>query len=585
VSLLVALLFLFAACEKEDFGGANGGVQGTIRVDFTIGEIAYGENEVVARGAGPARKSETVVAAVTEDIYMYATLAEEVATGEAEEEALRAEVIPVGNRLRIVAYKKNGGTYAYESNAEYVVAAGGIVPVSEHPVGLLLAATGTYKFVAYSINAATVPSYAASIGAISPGDSDLLWGETVDIGINEVNNNVNINMKHKFSRVTVEVTTASSAGTPSIDAVSAEMAGYKASLTVASGALAKDGGFTQNYLASEWTGTGGTTATSDPHLVFTGDDNPVSVKINSLTLAGMAYSTTVPVTKFGMKLEPGCRYTLSIDLRKVIFAGSNVYWKWKNDVNHGLGGYLTFDAPGGTNQARQGVLFLCGSLVGISGAGSDGSAYSSSGTKAYVPNFTSAGVSDWENPDSYQFDISGMTYFAGEDQGDDSYGAYLSKDAHNTANNYAHWKARKGDICRYISENNYGPEEGGARYKYRMPTAYELAGTVANRTYATGDWVKTPSTTWGSESGSAGGDVALTHYATNKTITFPASGFRDNPTAILNDVGKTGRYWSSSVLLANEFGCAPYSLYVEDNGVNRYINSGPWFFSVRCVKN
>jgi hypothetical protein len=295
----------------------------------------------------------------------------------------------------------------------------------------------------------------------------------------------------------------------------------------------------------------------------------------------------VPAIKFGMTLEAGHHYTLSIDFRRVIFAGSNVYWKWKNDENHGLGGYLTFDAPGGTNQARQGVFFRYGSLVGISGAGSDGSVYSSSGTKAYVPDFTSATVSDWKNPDTYQFDFSEIISFIGEDQENDIYGAYLSKDAQNTANNYAHWKAREGDICRYISENNYGPEEGGARYKYRMPTCYELVGTADVYSYTTGSWVKTPATTWSVESGSAGGDVALTHYVTNKTITFPASGYRVDAlqAGILHDVGKAGRYWSSSVILANYNGCASYSLYIDDDSVYRTINAGTYLFSVRCIKN
>jgi hypothetical protein len=582
---IAAALFLsgvaifFASCEREELGN----VQGNIAVNFTIGDVDYGASEAAVRGAGRKLGSETVVA-MPDGWQLHATLEEEAA------DPLRAEVIPVNNRLRIVAYKKNGGTYAYDCDAEYVVAAGGIEPVAEHPVGLLLTSTGTYKFVAYSLNTTSVPTYAASIGALSPGDCDLLWGDTGDIVINADNNDVNINMKHKFSRVGLEVTTAFSSGAPLIDAVSAEMPGYKALLTVASGAMATNGGFTQSYLSSEWA-VGTTTATSDPHLVFTGGDNPISVKITSLTVGGMAYTTTVPAFKFGMELETGHRYTLKIDFRKIIFAGSNVYWKWRNDGNHTLGGYLTFDAPTtdvGTNstQKKQGVFFRWGSLIGISPAGSEGTAYSSSTTKAYVPDFTSEGVSDWKNPDTFQFELSGIPHVGGEYHEGDRYSTYLSDDGRNTSNDYTYWKRREGDICRYISENGYGPEESGVRYRYRMPTSYELVGTEELYAYTSGGWTKTPATTWGNETGNAEGTSLLTHYVSNKGTIFPASGYRvdGGQVGILHDVGKVGYYLASSALLATAEAALNYGFYFRDTDVSSAQYGGTYCFAVRCVR-
>jgi hypothetical protein len=577
MSLLVGgVAIFFVSCEKEVLGEA----QGHIRVDFTLGDAAYGAEEAVMRGAGrKIAEPETVAVPLEGGMHLYATLAEDEAV------PLRASTMAENTRIRIVVFKD--GTYL--KNAEYKVnAAGGIVSVLA--AGLTLTEYGTYNFVAYSLNKNTVPAYSTSATAYLAGNTngnDPLWGETGNVVIDSDNVNLSIIMRHVFSRLKIVVSTANYPGTlPLISAVTARVEGFRASLKsgIFSKGAAENQAFTPTSFEPE------TSVTSDERDVYAGEEATTVIRITSITLDGTAWNG--PIAQFNTKLEYSRSYTLTVTLGKVVWAGSNIYWKWEDpdDPDHEDGGYLTFDAPGAAfeDQIKQGIFFKWGSLVGISPGGGHNSAYSTS-IPVYVPEFSAQGSTSWDTP------APGLTWASIPYVNDAVTGSfrntYLADDARNTDNDYAYWRAKKGDICRYISENGYGP--GG---KYRMPSAYEQAAKEGNYAYGTGGWTKYPAgSLWnggrtGFPSTTDGTYPVADAYISNSNgnISFPASGYRDKGSGVVQFPGYNVLSWSASCAISETANAlALYGVNASDGvyvtsyrGAVRY-NGLP----VRCIQN
>jgi hypothetical protein len=562
IGLLCGLIFALSSCEKDNLGGS-----GDIQVNFALNHLAYGEDKVVTRGAGQAAlKSETVVTPLKDDLYLYATLEEDT------EAALRAgaEVIPVNTQLHIAAYQ--GTTLVNNAVYKVVSTEGGIESVGS---GLSVPSVGPYTFAAYSFNSTGVPPYSSPV-SVSPS-ADLLWGnkdETVVAG----ENNVSIGMRHMFSRIKVIAT-----ATANITALEATMIpNYTASLDVVSGDMEQNGSTTAALYSWEGTaGSGSLTVTSPVGRVYTDGESPTYIRIRSITIGGSTYAgyPSLVDAKFNLPLASGSSYTLRLDFkRELVFAGSNIYWKWNDDLDHNAGGYLTFDAPNvTTNQMYQGVFFKWGALVGVSPAGNNFSGYSSS-TPVYIP-----GNGSWSTTNVYE-DFTDIPYMDDSDIGGDRHDTYLTDDAHNTDNDYAYWKAKKGDICRYISENGYGPNSD----KYRMPTSFELGGKDSYYYYDGAEgWIRVGGSTWES----AGMDVPdafsdgtypIPYGASNGGIAFPTSGYRHSG-GYLYDVGREGFYWSISAYTLNN---ASYSLHFRIGDLSPYETYYRQYgFPVRCVKN
>jgi hypothetical protein len=567
--LLGGVAIFFVSCEKEVLGE----VSGHIRVDFTLGDASYGAEEAVMRGAGrKIAEPETVAVPLEGGMHLYATLAEDEAV------PLRASTLAENTRLRIVAFQ---GTTKI-TDAEYKVnAVGGIEAVTS--TGMTLSSYGTYRFVAYSLNKNTVPVYSTSAVAYSAGNAngdDPLWGETGDVLIDSDNNNLSITMRHVFSKLKIAVSTANYPGTPPlISAASIRLEGYIANLQF--GFFLK--GVAENQVFTPTSFEPETSITTNERNVYAGEDATTVIRIASITLDGKAYDG--PLAQFNTKLEYSKTYTLTVTLLgKVVWAGSNIYWKWVDptDPDHEDGGYLTFDAPGAAleDQVKQGVMFKWGSLIGLSVGGGGAASYTTS-TPVYVPEFNSPSNKSW------------ITYVAGTSPGwsaipyvsdnvtGNRHSTYLSDDARNTGNNYAYWKEKKGDICRYISENGYGP--GG---NYRMPTVYEMGAKESNYAYEPGGW--TASGTWDIFYGYNSLEVDGTHpmpgYVSNSGVSFPASGYYDGVS--LGYVDYAVLVWSAS---AGSNVTEARALYARNDGTP-YLNTtrnlareGGW--SVRCIQN
>jgi hypothetical protein len=499
---------------------------------------------------------------------------------------------------------------AYVDDVEYTVGAGGSITGDSE---MQLPAEGDYTFVAYSLNTnGSPPAYSASpVGLFSANnDDDPLCG-SLATHVVEGDNNLTIKMFHQFSKVKVNATTAGLSGTPLIGAITTILPGYKAKLDIQNAGLVKDAAEDQEI---GWpTFSPAVAVTSNERKVYAGGGANTYIKISSVTLGGTVYAGLIPA-QFVKMLELGKRYTLTLAFTGSQFAGSNIYWK---AVASGpqAPGYLTFDGVGVTDhQTYQGVYFKWGSLVGVSAAGTVGVAFDSS-TKVYNPEYNSGINPSWNTTNSYSdyyLDIPAIQY--GLSGTWDKYNTFLVDDARNAP---ADWNAKTGDICRYISENGYGP--GG---NYRMPIGYEFGLSDGLVDYATAGFTHKGAATWSTintiPEAYADGSYPMVNggFHDNSGVFFPASGNRIKSTVggdidgrLVDTVGKSGYYWSGSFLetrvqnvagslSTTYFAC---SFSVRDNGVmtgsqgahfqtivssaNVTTYSSVLAFPVRCVKN
>jgi hypothetical protein len=518
------------------------------------------------------------------------------ATLEEEEEQLRVlETIVPGTKVRIVAFNNSN---VYVDDNEYTVGVGGVL---ESATALELPDEGTYKFVAYSLNTTTsTPTYAASIGPYSAdGADDVLCG-SLTTAVSEGVNTVPIKMYHMFSKVTVIATTTSLGGTPPINEITAALSGYEANLDVPNAAFAK--GTAEDQTMNWQPFSASTTVTSDERKVYAGGEANTYITIPSVKINGTAYVGLAPA-QFAKLLEPGKRYTLTVAFKNLEFAGSNIYWK---AVANGpqAPGYLTFDGAGETtNQMYQGVFFLWGSLVGVSPAGNVNVALSIV-EKVYIPTYNS-GSPSWSTDNIAVDDILNISDGFPPSPLDPA-GTYLIDDERNTLD---YWNVRKGDICRYLSENGYGP--GG---RYRMPVGYEYTGTMMpygeKANYDDSNWTKAgifSSSAVNVSSTYDDGTFSISGGSShNSGVVFPASGMKGSnvwPTmqskeTRLVGVGVSCTYWSASMY--GEYGVAPQVLrgvfilainsseisagsspaYMDNSmSISRYLHA------IRCVKN
>jgi hypothetical protein len=312
-----------------------------------------------------------------------------------------------------------------------------------------------------------------------------------------------------------------------------------------------------------------------------------TVMIGSISFAGFPSPYTNLIADFNTELLEGHSYTLTVDLKgtEVIFAGSNIYWD---------GTKLTFDGPGASESAQrtQGLFFKWGSLVGMSPALTNGSSLIySTDSKVYISEYNS-GSPTWSTTNIYSYGNIPHTSTPTA-LNEDLTEHYLTEDAQNTA---AQWNAKKGDICRYLSENGFGP--GG---NWRMPTAAEFAVGTTGATWSESNpkpaaamgWERLGPTGWPNVTTASGGTnndgttVILTGGGKFCNGIFPPSGrYTVVGYEYVYEEGVKGFYWSSttrgnstvSYLLSMLFN--QIALVLDQTFCNVTLGA-----SVRCVKN
>jgi hypothetical protein len=514
-------------------------------------------------------RSETVAIPVegTEDLFLYATLEEDVMGGN---EGLRAFV--AGARVMIAAYD-DSGVFKAEMIGTVTGADANKTFAPDNPTALdtEVTAGNSYTFIAYSFNNMTDPPGNSALTdntleGIDPS-VDLLYGKSELTEIVAGNNAVVISMRHQFSlvRVTAKSTVGPAAYITGIEAVLKPA--YTADLPLigaSMGVLSQGAGVASPQEFDFTIGTNRTQVTSSARTVYTDGAGVTRVEIPTVTVAGTGTITDLGEIGFGFPLEYSTSYTLTISMGHSLsgrWATSNVYWD---------GDRLTFDAAGTPkmpNVMYSGVFFRWGSLVGISAS----EAWDSNIT-LYVPTYggeSTPEASSWTegNPTSLGGDISYL-----ESNVNDQSRAILYEES--TPANYG---SKLGDICKYIGDTGAGPKG------YRMPTGNEFA--VSNNWLKSGDFTKTlfaynPVWTEGSPDGkSTVAGLPQQYLAANVNVAMPSTGWRDAGGAI-SFFPSEGRYWDSSAL-----GDDVYShwLFSSTGGLLTYATA-KHSFVVRCIR-
>jgi hypothetical protein len=552
---------MLLSCEREVSDVAPGE---PVTLRFSANEIGYGANENVTRSAGD-RVLESVDIAQHGRWTVSADLVED---GISPTRAVEDGLVD-GAKVLIVVYNNadvylDHDVYTFNSSSKALDEAEGD--------GITVIGGNTYRFAACSYNSTIeAPSYAETISGISP-ENDLLWGRTNPILISVDDQQVIIGLSHQFMKV--RLTTAVSGGTaPVLSNLSASLlSNYKAALTVLSGAVAKGDTAHYAFSGSDLTGPDANLS-SDYGLVYTGSDDLIRIKINVTLNDGSDKPFTDLPVSFHKQLEPGHSYTLLVTFRKFAaagFAASNIYWD---------GSKLTFDAVANadsSNTRYQGVFFKFGSLVGISPVGSETDA------KVYVPSYNGGISPSWSGTLSISTGFTnwdGIPYEQGG-SGTDRSANWVTADEQNEP---ADWTAYTGDICRYISENGFGP--GG---KWRLPTSAEFGPGAYAWGAATG-WEKVVGANgsdapWSENYEDPSPDGKRTSIRSGGKFMatgnfFPASGGRNIDGTLLS-TGEYGYYRSGSVYNATE---GYFLIFYVDFAFPAHHGDRTFGFAVRCV--
>jgi hypothetical protein len=533
----LGLALLLPSCEKDSFGlDTDSGVP----IEFSMSSAGYDEGEEV-RSSGSV-KPETVVVPLGEgNLYLYATLREEPA------EALRAEVgLKTNQKVMLAAYKSStqqGSTLTYTYSGGQLTPDDG-VPLKVEPDN------SNYTFVAYSYYGdPTTP--VSSVSGIDPG-KDLVWGSKAQpVTTTESTQKVSIKMAHKFAQVRVKID-ASTIATAITDIGTVQVLGGKTvNLTERTGTVSVPG---TNADAVQEVGFPSSTSNVRTSNYCASWREVTEVLIGSITLTIGSVDKTFPTlyVPFSKTLEVGKSYTLEVDLKRIIFAWSNIYWDAGNDR-------LTFDES--TNSTYQGVFFKWGSLVGISPT-KGSSSPDVPNVVLYIPNTTTG---TWD----------GTKTIGTSDWGDWMSIPYMTTGTGNRYSNVLYdnpdFGSYKGDICAYLTG-----KPGVPTGNWRMPNAAEFEAIMGYSEWING------STSGLNEAGKGTITAGRLFYG---VLFFPASGIRGGATlGGLYGVGNYGHYSTGSISSDNGVSAL---LFSNTNPIHTFELTGRKFelgFFVRCVK-
>jgi hypothetical protein len=453
-SLLVALLLLFAACEKESI--VEGFPEGErVPILFSMDMGGYGAGGEVVRRAGVSEAATTAIM-LNDSMYLEATLREDPA-----DELRDAAAFSNGQRICFAVFNASTQAQLDSKFYTYSMGTGKFTPVST-PLGVVPDGSTVYRFVAYSYFGTTNTNPATTI---TP-DVDLVWGKAATdrtVVDTETSRTVTIKMEHLFAQVSVKVRSSISGAT--IEAMSGVVVngGKQVTLTPFDGSLTPTGSvaaqgltFPNSYPTTEIVSSYRriSPVTVAPATVTIGS---VTVKRNNTTYAPY----TARVAEFDRTLDVAKSYTLVVDLKGVgRWARSNVVWrKVSISTDPKYPGYLTFATTPEENVGTgaipanvQGVFFRWGALVALApkqyltgqydGVSYKSIIYSASGNYNLPSTFTQTPVGD-------------------ESEEDDAFATYNNNTGFDASVN-------KGDICRYITAQGWV-----SRGSWRLPTAAE----------------------------------------------------------------------------------------------------------------
>jgi hypothetical protein len=488
IGLLCGLSCLLSSCDKELLGENSGR---KVAVDFSVTGNDYVDETrtSVARLAEP----ETTIIPLRDGLYLRATLTEEPT------DQLRATIALAENqKVRLAAFR--GTTSTQEGvSADYVYSGGKLIPVNNlYP--LLVDENATYNFVAYSYFNETA-EYPLLTNISS--NKQLLWGTSGQKYISASGSTVNIPMVQKFAQAKVAISTSKLPGTPNITAVSGATiasGGNRCDLSLWDGTLVT-GTAPATQAVTFQTFSAASAITSNYRIIYPATEGATTtLTIGSIAING--FGTLSNITgAFTQALLEGHSYSLSLDLKGVSFAGSNIYWD---------GSALTFEPAGYLDEKSfyQGVFFQWGSMVGIS----QKNATFQSTDMVYYPTSAAAWTATSLSAAGYAAiaDIPTMNHTAAAARGTGLTTDYVTNGyALDNGGEPFNYTTRLGDICRRINSG------------YRLPTAEEMLSGNTATTYS--NWATAFAGTGWAKGTDAGGGA----------ITFPTTGY----SGVLNEAG------------------------------------------------
>ena len=343
-----------------------------------------------------------------------------------------------------------------------------------------------------------------------------------------------------------------------------------------------DGDVIGKPLLNETTGFGGTTPGA-----YISDEGNSTLSLTTVDYSGSGQDAQGDLTIVFRDKDSGLildEVTITVKDPSIArrFARSNIVWDATNNK-------LTFAVTAADNATIpanvQGVFFKWGSLVAISPVGNTYAAnqilFSPDGTT----NYTWANI-PYISETTGKFGTHGTDEddFAGYDGGSNTNGPGYATSGTN---------ANKGDICRYISD-----QEGWVEGRWRLPTADEMqtlineATSVSNNggfgsiggalntgNNAHGFW-QVPSGRWLGAGAAVTANRGTEAVPGTSSVYFPAGGYRNSSSGGANGAGNTGYGWSGS---SNNTTNA-YDLSVNSGNAYWSSTSRTYGFPVRCIR-
>ena len=233
--------------------------------------------------------------------------------------------VPVEVRFRLIAFRKSGSDYVFQSAADYASNGTG-TPVLKQ--GKLLTRSGTIRVVGYSFNTTadlgTIPAsytYNSSTVSIPDMTKDFMTFDSGDItNVNSLSHNLPVSFSQKLCKLTI---TISPTGFPSN------------TITNCTGVYVKQGGNSTSWKIGPSTNvvaanTNNTAAFSPSTALSTtirmvpfAGARTITVHFNTLTISGRTIPNNTEITSTqSIQLKEGKSYTMKIQFKKTI--GINV---------------------------------------------------------------------------------------------------------------------------------------------------------------------------------------------------------------------------------------------------------------------
>ena len=230
--------------------------------------------------------------------------------------ALTRGIMPSGIYFRVIAFKKSGASYVFQSVADYISNGSSSPTLQQGSIDL--PTDQTYRFVAYSFNQnvamGTLPStcaWASTAISIPNLNSDFLTYTSDDITPSGQSLTLPLNFTHQLCRLTVKinVTGFSSNTFTNCTGVQVKQGGNQSTWIVGSNSIAANTNDTSPFNMPD-------NGIASLRLVPFNSNRNITVYFNTLTVGGKVANNTSVTSAQGVQLNAGRSYTITVQLKK-----------------------------------------------------------------------------------------------------------------------------------------------------------------------------------------------------------------------------------------------------------------------------